>query len=628
MYPTVSLLVSSKQTTEATPGSSYSSSSRDSASPVSSPASFSTGPTDASPGGYPYCSKYDAGGIRHMQSESLYPSVPKFGLSPYDGYGAHHAHEARALGRSSAEDAQYLQGPPPVDHGVPHAHAPWDGGSNRWSGQKRQRSSVDEFWGDVRRAKIAPVYDLAMTDRLNAMLAPGQAVDGSLLNTFLGDSVEALGAYSTQSSESSFSYAQGHERDAGDYTAMQAQEPHSRDGPALGVRPTGGSLAEINAWLLQLGNSVARTPAWTSGPPHSAENACGETTAMLGDSLFGPGVTPGALNFAQSLQQLGLDQVAGVDTAPRVAPFSAENTSLMGQTMPYAPVDTGSQASAPADFSGARSARHDVLSTMQAHAMEKPVQHTYRHVEPLMRAPPERGVDVDRLTSSYRTQGAKLDGDESVMDEDEDTPVPSRKNSLADSDGTAHAGVACVNTDTADRERSAASSGHLSPISIGSEALRSSPEARLRAADLREQHLFVIMNLLLALNHGRRLEPGTGHVVALTTPVGDSERHRAASQTHLAPGRYTPKWRAETRDRSSPSLTLYDLNMLNASRRPSPVYRFPSHLSNTLPRARQAPAPQTASVPPRGDSESPLPTVTRTGALPSIAELFSDANIN
>lgn len=235
-------------------------------------------------------------------AEPMYPSLPRYPVSPN-----YHTYPAAPLPTEAPMSYPQLQGLPDARYGplVPES-------------TKRPRSSVDDFWNDVRRKRLQPTYDPAMMDRLDTLLYPQMDQELGDLDSLLNDSVNYINGTVPVDTRN------------------------------LGMPTPRSSLAEMNAWLLQLGSNLSRQSR-QEAPPLPMD----------------PGMPPGpALDFGQNLSQWGLANIPGVDMVPDLAQSSSEPSSMMPQ---LAPMDRG-------------------------------LQPVYRQVLPLTRAPPicsTRDEDMD-----------------------------------------------------------------------------------------------------------------------------------------------------------------------------------------------------------------------------------------
>ena len=480
LYPSLPGLLSPRSREEAlvaTP-SYRSHSSRESASPASS---FSPS-QDTSPRPYfPMPPDAELPQMRYAGAPSapgaLYPPVPK-------------------TAHGMPDDASYpdasVRGYAP-----PRAEPGWN------AGVKRPRRMVDDFWDDVRRKKVAPVYDDEMADRLNQLWNPNSAQDPGVLDLFLGDSLSALGAYGAPDA-ASMPGAHGSPYDA---TYTRAQPVSQLPQP----RAATPNLVDVNTWLLHLGMNMAR-----ASPPPPPQMPVSQAEARMPP-----------IDFAQSLHALGLGHIPGIESlytdvamggAPGVPPMRSFNEYVPPQ---LAVRETGSQP-------------------------------TYRHVEPLTRAPV--------ATPTMRRRAPSFSKEAMDVDEPPARPVYPRLPSDARASPM--------------DERS----GSASPTRRDAHVSR----------ETRERHLSLVLNVLLALNKRQRIDPASGRVAPMH---GDA---RPAPRPSLMPP--PPMWRSESRERALPKPALYDMSARRTSLR----------------------------VPNKDEPKAPV----RPGALPSIAQLLSDVDMN
>ncbi|WFD33481.1 hypothetical protein MCUN1_000294 [Malassezia cuniculi] len=225
------------------------------------------------------------------------------------------------------------------------------------TGMKRTRSTVSDFVEDVQRKRMAPVYNPSMVERLD------------LLSSSIGNGYEL---------ESSLSPFHAMQPDRTTYP----QEFNPTRAPRLSQ---GNSLADINLWLVQLGNSVLRKPDSYSAAEESHWS-------------------PPAHDFSQILGQYGLSNIPGVEgvgmsgagatgippnpmltSAPGMtAPMGYDHVYGMGHHPPTSVIPGSGQlhdAYVPRSF--------EASMNPQLAPTDKVPQHSFRRVELLTRAPPE-----------------------------------------------------------------------------------------------------------------------------------------------------------------------------------------------------------------------------------------------
>lgn len=233
--------------------------------------------------------------------EPMYPSLPRYPTAPN-----YHSYPGAPLPNEMPVHYPTLHGVPDARYGAPAPES-----------AKRPRSSVDDFWNDVRRKRLQPTYDPAMMDRLDTLLCPQVDQDLGDLDSLLNESVNYI----------------------------------NNTGPVdtrhLGMPTPRASLADMNAWLLQLGSNLSKQTR-QEGPP------------MPMDANVAPGPT---LDFNQNLSQWGLTNIPGMDMVPDLTPTMTEPSWMMPA---LAPMDRG-------------------------------LQPVYRQVLPLTRAPPVASARDDEM---------------------------------------------------------------------------------------------------------------------------------------------------------------------------------------------------------------------------------------
>jgi hypothetical protein len=155
------------------------------------------------------------------------------------------------------------------------------GSSSSLAGSKRGHDAVAtaSFFEDVRRKKVAPTYDMAMAERIENTFANGidDASLQSLLSSFASDSAnDSSGANSPATSHHSHQ-SPGHIYS----TSNKLSLPEA-------FKQT--DLADLNAFLLQVGVNAART-----------------------ESISSNTADPGIFDFANALNACGLTGVPGYD---------------------------------------------------------------------------------------------------------------------------------------------------------------------------------------------------------------------------------------------------------------------------------------------------------------------------
>ena len=252
------------------------------------------------------------------------------------------------------------------------------------SGVKRSRSTVDEFFDDVQRKRMAPVYNPGMVERLD------------LLSSTMDDSGDMDGSFSSLTTG-----FPGTDRNG----SLFPPEFNPTRAPRLSF---GSSIADINLWLVQLGNSVLRNKPEPLGPEENQP------------ALDHPG-----FDFSQTLSQYDLNNIPGLEglgisagtpalpvhpvpiteAQPGPGNFVSYDNSMGHAPVPHMP------GTAPYD---AYARGYDVPVYPQLAPADKGVQHSFRRVELLTRAP-----------SEMRSSAAKDRDGEMDIDNDDEKPQAS-----------------------------------------------------------------------------------------------------------------------------------------------------------------------------------------------------------
>ncbi|PWN53642.1 hypothetical protein IE53DRAFT_338446 [Violaceomyces palustris] len=162
-------------------------------------------------------------------------------------------------------------------------------GASNLAGTKRghDQVAVGEFFGDVRRKKMAPTYDPTMAERLSHTFGGG--IDDASLQAFLGSLDPSHGQHSAGLG--------GQVPTSMSSNPAPAHHQHGKMSLSEAFKHT--DLAELNAFLLQLGANAAR------------ESIHSSTHATVG---HGPPVNSAAASFdINTLSQYGLTNIPGFD---------------------------------------------------------------------------------------------------------------------------------------------------------------------------------------------------------------------------------------------------------------------------------------------------------------------------
>ncbi|CBQ68869.1 Transcription factor pacC [Sporisorium reilianum SRZ2] len=271
--------------------------------------------------------------------------------------------------------------------------------SHNLAGSKRGHEHVEDFFGDLRRKKMAPAYDSHMAERLNQTFGMG-GIDDVSLNAILSTFDPSAAAFASQAAMNPAAAVKV-EGGASSARAPIKQEP--------------ADLAQLNAFLLQLGASAASLGSQSHNSFSSASSSASSSFSSQGNN---------AEFDLSSLSQYGLNNIPGFDESL----LAASNATATQRSIAQLPSrahshypDTSSYASSShhmhqPSFDSVRVSRGAAivpqLAPMDAGG------HSYRRVEALTRAAPEE-VDVLRR-DAHRTPIKMEDNyDDDAMEEDE-----------------------------------------------------------------------------------------------------------------------------------------------------------------------------------------------------------------
>lgn len=381
-------------------------------------------------GAYPYSSMHSANSYLGYPAvpaqQNLYPSAsaypPAYPQPPISDYARdHYAHSTSSASlspMSSRIDTPQGSSPGPNQHGMDggsyvHLASGFDSRSkvttdptsytylahgattsHNLAGSKRGHEQVEDFFGDLRGKRMAPAYDANMADRLNQTFGLGGIDDVSLdaiLSTF----------------DTSAAYPQAPVNAA----VNAAVKTETTSAPRTQVKQEPADLAQLNAFLLQLGASAAST---------LGSNANGFSSSLASSSFS---QNAGAEFDLSSLSQYGLTNIPGFDAgllqnANAVQRSIAQLPSRAQGHHNYSP-DTSSYSTSShhmhqPSFDSVRVSRGPAIVPQLA-PMDA-AGHSYRRVEALTRAAPDR-VDTFRA-DSHRTP-TKTEEEDDAMEEDE-----------------------------------------------------------------------------------------------------------------------------------------------------------------------------------------------------------------
>ncbi|KAN0060381.1 hypothetical protein ACQY0O_007710 [Thecaphora frezii] len=166
-------------------------------------------------------------------------------------------------------------------------------GGNNLAGTKRNHEQVGEFFGDVRRKRLAPTYDADMAERLNQTFGSAGIDDASL--QALLSSLEAPTLLNDISPPHSQSSTALHVPE----TSLQgSSQCPSKLVSADAMKPS--DLAQLNAFLLQLGANAARDVSTTN---IAQSSSYGSTSPVAPSNEFD----------INALAEYGLTSIPGFD---------------------------------------------------------------------------------------------------------------------------------------------------------------------------------------------------------------------------------------------------------------------------------------------------------------------------
>ena len=268
--------------------------------------------------------------------------------------------------------------------------------SHNLAGSKRGHEQVEDFFGDLRRKKMAPAYDSHMAERLNQTFGVN-GIDDVSLNAILS-TFDPSAAY-------------------GQAPLNSAVKMENVSAPRAQVKQESTDLAQLNAFLLQLGASAASTLGSHS---HSFSSSSGSSA---GSSFSSQGHS--ADFDLSSLSQYGLTNIPGFDESlltngqRSIAQLPSRAQAHHGH-MHYpdtSAYSNGSHAMHQPSFDNVRVSRGPAivpqLAPMDAGG------HSYRRVEALTRAAP---VETETIRADVHRTPVKVeeeDDDDDAMEEDE-----------------------------------------------------------------------------------------------------------------------------------------------------------------------------------------------------------------
>ena len=286
-------------------------------------------------------------------------------------------------------------------------------GSNM-AGNKRGHEHVEEFFGDVRRKRLAPTYDMGMAERLNSAFGGGHIDDASLQ--------ALLSSFEQPTSSTPMSHSHSQPSTLGNPAVVGSSmtPSHSTRVPTSDVKPN--DLAQLNAFLLQLGANASREPVASPGS-HGHAGAATEFD----------------LN---TLSQYGLTNIPGFDESLLTSNMAqggyahASGSSHMHRPIAHLPNRqhhgaNGYQSGYPDAHSGMpmygnapQQGSYDNVRVSRGPSMVPqlaPMEmggHSFRRVEALTRAAPAVSAEPEEIGSHTELRGKEQPSDS--MDDDED----------------------------------------------------------------------------------------------------------------------------------------------------------------------------------------------------------------
>ncbi|SNX86159.1 probable Transcription factor pacC [Melanopsichium pennsylvanicum] len=261
--------------------------------------------------------------------------------------------------------------------------------SHNLAGSKRGHEQVEDFFGDLRRKKMAPAYDSQMAERLNQTFGVN-GIDDVSLNAILS-TFDPSAAYGQAQVNPAFNKMEA--------TRAQAKQEST-------------DLAQLNAFLLQLGASAASTLGGSQSQSFSSN-----ASSSSASSSFSSQGRDADFDFS-SLSQYGLTNIPGFDESllangqRSIAQLPSRAQGHYGGHIYYPDTSSYSTQMQQPSFDNVRVARGPAivpqLAPMDAGG------HSYRRVEALTRAAPEEASLI--RAGPYRHVKAE---EQDAMEEDE-----------------------------------------------------------------------------------------------------------------------------------------------------------------------------------------------------------------
>lgn len=335
---------------------------------------------------------------------SSHLGTPAAGTSP-----AAHAYYTSQQANNGLERG-YLNMQPdrPKANDDPNSYSYLAQGSSTLAGSKRAHDATATFFEDVRRKRIAPTYDQAMAQRIESSLAHG--IDDATLHAIFA----SFNGSAPQSTE------------------MSASVPHSA--PAAASRLSlpeafkQTDLAELNAFLLQVGANASRPDASGVAHPQAASVNGFDFQAALASSGLN-----NIAGFDENLLQMAASDYNAMPPHVSAGPSSGlpdGNDWSYGagsRQIAHLPQRANQSLPAYAQINHANGVSFDSMRMSRGPAYvpqlgPKDISNpTYRHVEALTRAAP----DVERSLSAPSSSTIVAVKDTSSIEDEEMSEVES-----------------------------------------------------------------------------------------------------------------------------------------------------------------------------------------------------------
>ncbi|MCO5555729.1 hypothetical protein L7F22_009274 [Adiantum nelumboides] len=319
-----------------------------------------------------------------------------------------------------------MQAEHPKAHDDPNSYSYLAQGSSL-AGSKRSHEATASLFDDVRRKRVAPTYDNIMAERLEHSFANG--IDDATLHAILSSFGNSSNVEPEVQSTSLYPSLDSHQQQA------PLASTHSNQGKfSLPEAFKQTDLAELNAFLLQVGANAARTDTNEQvNQHHQSSNTNSSSHNNVDLSGF---------DFQAALAASGLTNIAGFDQ--NLLQMSQPDLSSMGDTSgssshggdawnrPIAQLPQramhnsyGSNMS----FDNIRQSR--VPSYVPQLGAKDMISPMYRHVEALTRAAPDVERQVSAPTMSKSKGAEDEDMSEAASSHEEDDQSSSSSSPLA-----------------------------------------------------------------------------------------------------------------------------------------------------------------------------------------------------